>query len=185
MLNSELIRKDLPKFTLESVFKTLTQPKPPGSITRNYHDKSISVLCKGKASGPLLGGNLSLLCATIGTSYLPSFRKRILFLEDLEEPPYRFDRMLTHLWNAGLLQQVAGVAVGINRGCIDPRAHKAGEYRQTLEDVLKERLSPLKIPIVAGLPFGHIPHNATLPVGVVATLNASRGELSIDEAAVR
>ncbi len=77
--------------------------------------------------------------------------------------PYRFDRMLTQLLNAGLLQQVAGIAIGINAGCKDPKARYAKEYRQTLEDVFKERLLPLKVPIVAGLPFGHIPLNATLP----------------------
>jgi muramoyltetrapeptide carboxypeptidase len=183
MLNSELIKDDLPEFTSEGLLRTLTKRVAPGSISRNY-DGTVSVLRRGKASGPLLGGNLSILCATVGTPYMPLFRNRILFFEDLEEPPYRFDRMLTHLWNAGLIQQVAGVAIGINHGCIDPRAAKAKEYRQSLEDVLKERLSPLKIPVVAGLPFGHVPHNATLPIGISATLDADKGRLLIDEPAV-
>ena len=87
--------------------------------------------------------------------------------------------------NAGLLQQVAGIAIGINANCKDPKARNAKEYRQTLEDVFKERLLPLKVPIVAGLPFGHIPLNATLPVGVRATLDAVRGDLLITEPAVK
>ena len=98
--------------------------------------------------------------------------------------PYRFDRMLTHLLNAGLLQQVAGVAIGINHNCRDPKAAKTTEYRQSLEDVFKERLLPLRVPVVAGLPFGHIRHNATLPLGARARLDGDAGDLALTEAAV-
>jgi muramoyltetrapeptide carboxypeptidase len=93
--------------------------------------------------------------------------------------------MLTQLLNAGLLQQVAGVAIGINAGCKDPQARNAKEYRQSLEDVFKDRLLPLKVPVVAGLPFGHIPLNATLPVGARVTLDAVKGDLIIDEPVVK
>ena len=93
--------------------------------------------------------------------------------------------MLTQLLNAGLLQQVAGIAIGINANCKDPKAKTAKEYRQSLEDVFKERLLPLKVPVVAGLPFGHIPLNATLPDGVRATLDGNKGDLIIAEPAVR
>src|SRR6185295_8131382 len=112
------------------------------------------------------------------------FKDRILFFEDLEEPPYRFDRMLTHLLNAGLLQQVSGVAVGTNANCEDPKAKTSKEYRQTLADVLKERLGPLKVPMVMNLPFGHVPLNGTVPVGVRAILDANKCDLIITEAAV-
>jgi muramoyltetrapeptide carboxypeptidase len=100
------------------------------------------------------------------------------------EQPYRFDRMLTHLLNCGLLQQVAGIAIGINHDCTDPKARRAKEFRQTLEDVLKERLMPLKVPVVMGLPFGHVPQNATLPVGARALLDGNNGDLLLVEAAV-
>jgi len=92
--------------------------------------------------------------------------------------------MLTHLLNAGVLQQVAGVAVGINRNCIDPKAKKTKEYRQTVEDVLTERLAALKVPIVAGLPFGHVPPECNVAVGVRAELDGTNGDLVIIEAAV-
>ena len=183
MLHSDFCKKDMPDFTLQSFLNTLTQPYAAGSICKTYHGK-ISVLRRGKASGRLLGGNISLLCTTLGTPYQPSFKKKILFLEDLEEAPYRFDRMLTHLLNAGVLQQVAGVAVGLNRNCIDPQAKKRKQYWQTVEDVLKERLAPLKVPVVAGLPFGHVPLNATLPMGVPAELDGTNGDLTILEPAV-
>jgi len=185
MLNSDFSQKGLPDFTLRSFVNTLMQPSRPGSIRDGYQRKTTAILRRGVASGPLIGGNLSLLCATLGTPDQPSFSKCILFFEDLDEVPYRFDRMLTQLLNAGLLQQVAGIAIGINANCHDPKARNAKEYRQTVEDVFRERLLPLKVPVVTGLPFGHIPLNATLPVGVRATLDAVKGDLVVAEAAVK
>ena len=185
MLNSDFIKKDFPDFTLQSFLKTLMQPSPPGSIRDGYNKKTVAILRRGVVSGPLIGGSLTLLCAALGTPYQPSFKNRILFFEDLDEVPYRFDRLLTQLLNAGLLQQVAGIAIGINANCHDPKARNAKEYRQTLEDVFRERLLPLKVPVVSGLPFGHIPLNATLPIGVRATLDALKGNLVIAEPAVR
>ena len=157
----------------------------PGGITAGYHRKTVRILRRGVARGQLIGGNLTLLCSTIGTPWQPRFKDRVLFLEDLSEEPYRFDRMLTQLWNCGLLQEVAGIAIGINKNCDGPKAKRMKEYRQTLEDVLLERLLPLKIPIVAGLPFGHVPHNATLPVGAGVTLDANAGDLILSHACVR
>jgi len=198
MLNSDFIKDDLPEFTLRSFLQTLMEPKAAGGIRKGSHverggkrsqsrakSSDISILRSGKASGPLIGGNLSILCATLATPYQPSFKNKILFLEDLDEVPFRFDRMLTHLLNAGLLQQVAGIAIGTNKDCFDPKAKGCKEYRQTMEDVFKERLAPLKIPVVVGLPFGHVPMNATLPVGVRATLDGMNGDLIIEESAVK
>jgi muramoyltetrapeptide carboxypeptidase len=193
MLNSDLNHADLPDFTRQSFLRTLTLPlaRPAErgiaslvSIAAGYRRKTIKILRGGVARGQLIGGNLTLLCTTIGTPWQPPFRGCILFLEDLSEQPYRFDRMLTYLLNCGLLQQVAGIAIGLNADCEDPKAKRAKEYRQTLEDVLKERLLPLKIPVVTGLPFGHVPHNATLPVGAQVTLDAERGELLIAQPVV-
>lgn len=184
-LNSDLIKEELVDYTVQNFKRTLSQAAAPGNICQGYREKTVTILQNGIASGPLLGGNLSLLCTTVGTPYQPAFKDRILFLEDIDEPPYRFDRMLTHLLNAGLLQQVAGIAIGLNKNCVEHKASEnKGEYRQTVEDVLKERLVPLRVPVVLGLPFGHVPHNATLPLGVRATLDAIRGDLSITESAV-
>jgi muramoyltetrapeptide carboxypeptidase len=143
------------------------------------------VLHHGKASGRLVGGNLSILCATLGTPFQPSFKQAILFLEEVDEVPYRLDRMLTQLLNAQLLQKIAGIAIGINKNCRDPKSRNLKEYRQTVEDVFKERLLPLRVPIVSGLPFGHTRYNATLPIGSRVSLDADAGDLIIMEAAVR
>jgi len=184
MLNSGFAKDHFPQFTLQSFLRTVMEPSPAGSICQGYERRTVSVLRTGMATGKLVGGNLSVLCTMVGTPYQPVFRGRILFFEDVDEPPYRFDRMLTHLLNAGLLQQVAGIAVGLNERCRDLKARGAKEYRQTLEDVLKERLLPLKVPVVTGLPFGHVSHCATLPVGARTVLNANRGELILSHPAV-
>jgi muramoyltetrapeptide carboxypeptidase len=184
MLNGDFVEHEMPAFTREGLLRTVMQAGAAGSITQGYKKRTVEVLRRGRASGHLVGGNLSVLCAAVGTPFQPSFRRKILLLEDVCEVPYRFDRMLTHLLNAGLLQQVAGVAIGINPDCEDPKARQSREYRQTVADVLKERLGPLKVPVVAGLPFGHIRQNATLPIGVKATLDADRGDLIITEGAV-
>jgi muramoyltetrapeptide carboxypeptidase len=185
MLNSDFVNEDMPKFTLQSFLCLLSEPVAYGNIAQGYRRQTVAVLRRGVARGPLIGGNLTILCTTIGTPWQPDFKGRILFLEDLSEEPYRMDRMLTYLLNAGVLQQVAGIAIGINKDCVDPKAKKAKEYRQTLEDVFRDRLLPLKVPVVMGLPFGHIPHNATLPVGFEVELHANRGELLITRPAVR
>lgn len=184
MPGPDLSLNDLPAFTRNCFTRTLTQPSPPGGICQGYHQSRVTVIAPGRVSGRLAGGNLTLLCSTLGTPFQPSFKRRILFLEEIDEAPYRVDRLLTHLLNAGLLQQVAGIAVGSMNGCKDPRARHSLEYRQTVEDVLRDRLLPLKIPILAGLPFGHATCNATIPCGVAATLDTDLPDLVIDEAAV-
>ena len=191
MLNSDFAHKDMPDFTLQSFLRTLMPDRSGmnstlqfGSVSHGYHRKTVQILRRGLAQGQLIGGNLTLLCNTISTPWQPSFRGRVLFFEDLGEEPYRFDRMLTYLLNCGLLQQVAGIAIGINRDCEDPKAKKTKEYRQTLEDVFRERLLPLKVPVVIGLPFGHVQQNATLPVGAQVVLDGNRGEIFLPKPVV-
>ena len=183
MLNSDFAHKDMPDFTTQSFLRALMRPEAYGDIVAGY-DGKVKTLRGGVVNGQLIGGNLTLLCASLGTPWQPPFRGRILFLEDLDEVPYRMDRLLTQLLNAGLLQQVAGIAVGINKNCFDPNAKTAKEYRQTLEDVFRDRLLPLRIPVVMDLPFGHIPHNVTLPVGAHVTLDATNGRLIVGEPGV-
>lgn len=141
-----------------------------------------SVVASGVAEGWLCGGNLTVLCSLLGTPWMPLMNGAILFLEDVNEPPFRIDRCLTHLENAGVLSGVAGVALGTFHRCEDPLA--GGEWRQTVLEVIRERLGGLGVPVLAGLPFGHVPMNATIPIGTRARLDADAGELRFLESAV-
>jgi muramoyltetrapeptide carboxypeptidase len=129
----------------------------------------------GTAEGILLGGNLCLLTASIGTPDFPDLTGAILLLEDVEEPPYKVDRMLTHLRRAGVLRNVSGIAIGQFTRCADG-------WPVTVADVLTERLSDLQIPILGGLPIGHGDGQLTVPVGVPATLDVAAGTLIVEPA---
>jgi len=185
MLNGGLQSEDVPEFTRASFLRTVMEAKPAGSIVCGYDKASISTVRCGVAEGRLIGGNLSVLCAAIGTPFEPSFKGKILFIEDVNEQPYRLDRMLTQLLNTGLLRHLAGVAVGVNKDCEDDGKDKViEEYRQSPADVMAERLHSLGVPVVMGLPFGHVAFNATIPVGARARLDADNGDLIILESTV-
>jgi muramoyltetrapeptide carboxypeptidase len=130
----------------------------------------------GVAEGPLLVGNLTVATHLLGTPHLPSLRGAILVLEDVGEAPYRLDRMLTHWRLSGALQQLAGLGFGSFSGC-DSETSGFG-----LEQVLRERSADLGIPVLAGLPIGHDPGNAALPIGRRARLDAGRGRLELLQA---
>ena len=137
-------------------------------------------LSGGVASGPLLGGNLTLLHGLLGTPYFPDPRGAILFLEDVGEPLYAVDRMLSHLRLAGALDRIAGVAVG-QFGAMKRRER---DRPMTLEDVLRHYFEPLGVPVVLGFPIGHIESQWTIPIGVRARLDADACSLELLEPAV-
>lgn len=135
----------------------------------------------GKASGRLLGGNLTVLSALMGTPYLPSFDGAILFLEDVEEAEYRVDRMLTQLALSGILRRLAGVVFGQCSRCATASASSGGF---TLADVLARHLRPLNVPAFSGAWFGHISDQLSIPVGVRAEIDADMGTIRILEPVV-
>jgi len=176
MWNGALADPKVPDFTRKSFLRTVMEASPSGSICAGCAGKSVSVLRGGSAAGRLVGGNLSMICASLGTPFAPSFKGKILFLEDVNEQPYRVDRLLTQLWNAGVFSQVAGVIVGdVSKGGPMSPLNPGGEYQQSVADVIKERLSGLRVPVVTALPFGHVDLNATIPVGVRARMIAKKG----------
>ncbi|GAA2155244.1 S66 peptidase family protein [Actinomadura napierensis] len=121
-------------------------------------------LCPGRAEGPLTGGTLTLITALLGTPYAPPPAKgRIVFLEDVTEAPYRIDRMLVQLLQAGWLDGAAGFALGSWERSGDPAE---------LDAVLAARLGPLGAPVLAGVPAGHGPRQGTLELGAPAVLEA-------------
>jgi muramoyltetrapeptide carboxypeptidase len=137
------------------------------------------VFRSGVAEGPLVGGNLSTLVALIGTPHMPHLRGCILFLEDVGEAPYRIDRMLTQLEQAGVFAQAAGVALGIFRKCTPPD----DEPSLTLRQVFADRFASLRVPCAYGFPIGHIAQQLTLPLGVRARMDADARTITLLEPA--
>jgi muramoyltetrapeptide carboxypeptidase len=127
----------------------------------------------GRASGILAGGNLSVLTALCGTRFAPRFRKRILFLEDVGEPTYRLDRMLTQWRDAGWLSGLAGVLLGAFS--VPPRRRFPPD--RDPEQVLREFFEPLGVPVVAGIDAGHVAGKRTLVLGAPATIDTNRARV--------
>ena len=147
----------------------------PVELKARPDEETSAVRVPGAARGPLLGGNLCLLTASIGTPDMPDLRGAVLLLEDVDEPPYKVDRMLLHLRRAGALSDVAGIAVGQFTNCSD-------DWPATVADVLNERLGDLGVPVLGGLPIGHGRDQLAVPLGVPALLDATAGTLTVEPA---
>ena len=129
------------------------------------------VLRPGRAEGHSVGGNLAMLSSSVGTSYEPDFSGSVLFLEEVGEPPYRLDRMLTHLWGSGRLRSVKALICGSLRGC-GPVRERSGRWRE----IVLER-APKGVPIVVDLPFGHGAVNRAFPIGARIEVDTASGEI--------
>jgi muramoyltetrapeptide carboxypeptidase len=128
-------------------------------------------LVGGKATGRLIGGNLTLICATLGTPYAIEAKDKILFLEDTGEAPYRVDRMFSQLRLAGILNDVAGLIVGTFDNTNEAEVAK----------IVRQYCAGLKKPVIVDFPIGHTALNATLPVGALAELNVDKLEVRLLE----
>ena len=131
--------------------------------------------------GRLLGGNLTVLTGLIGTPWLPDFSGAILFLEEVDEQPYRIDRMLTQLAQGGVLARVAGVVFGQCTNCSATSASNGGF---TVSELLDQHLTPLGVPVFQGAQFGHVASQFSLPVGIRAEMDADAGTIRLLEPAV-
>jgi muramoyltetrapeptide carboxypeptidase len=163
------------------VLRAIAAPSPLGLVENPPAGPALRVIRGGRAQGPLVGGNLSLICATMGTPYEIDTRGKILFLEDVGEAPYRMDRMLNQLLLAGKLQAASGIVIGESVGCEQAPGDRPS---LTLYEVLADLLSSLGKPVLYGLAIGHGFYKATLPLGVEAVLDATAGHLEVIEPAV-
>ena len=181
---------DFTEYTRKYFRHALFETNPLGAVTnppetnplRPAH--TLRAIRPGKARGRLEGGNLTLISTTMGTPFEIETRGRILLLEDVDEQPYSIDRMLTQLRLAGKFDGAAGIVFGECKDC-RPRDYKPG-FESTLSfgEVLDEILGKLPVPVLSGLTFGHTGDQLTLPLGAMATLDADKGELTIEEAGV-
>ncbi|BCV20734.1 S66 peptidase family protein [Moorella sp. Hama-1] len=189
-------------YTAESLLRTLTATEPPGPIPTAPGMPAAVTINPGQARGIVTGGNLSLVVATLGTPYEIDTRGKILFLEEVDEAPYRLDRMLTQLHLAGKLYEAAGIVCGHCVGRTDPPRQAPGPAPATTNpsnpspiwsqdlspeaaarEVITARLRPTGRPCFYGLPAGHITHQVTLPLGIHACLDAEACTLTYLETA--
>lgn len=172
-------------YDLETLLAVLTKTQPVGEIKSSktemlHYGSASSAKSESPVSGRLLGGCLSLIAAMMGTPDELDTRGTILFLEDTGTRPYAIDRMLQQLRLAGKFDDVRGIVFGEMTDCV-----QHAEQGYTIQEVLAECTADLGVPVMFGLPSGHSPHgNLTLPLGVTATLDATRGVLRVDESAV-
>jgi muramoyltetrapeptide carboxypeptidase len=145
----------------------------PVVVRRDPLESSAAVEVPGTAHGRLLGGTLTMIETSVGTGDLPDYAGAILLIEDVDEAPYSYDRMLTHLRRVGALRKIAGVAVGqlVNAG-------PPGDFDAPA--VLRERLGDLKVPVLGGLRIGHGVGQLTVPLGVPATIDTAAGTLTVE-----
>jgi len=139
---------------------------------------TVQTLASGVAEGQLVGGNLTMLISSLGTPYEIDTQGKILLIEEVQEEPYKIDKMLSHLWLAGKLQEAAGIVVGYIKN-IDSKRNFFPDYSFTIREVFESRIKPLQIPAIIGLPFGHFDNKLLLPLGVKAELNASLKTLTL------
>jgi muramoyltetrapeptide carboxypeptidase len=133
----------------------------------------LRTLRPGKAAAPLTGGNLTLLAHSIGTPFEVETRRRVLFLEEVNEAPYRVDRLIRQLVLAGKFRGISGLLIG--------RISGAGRSSRTAwERLLLEAVGERKIPVAAAFPAGHGPGNATFPLGVRALFDTASRSVAFD-----
>jgi muramoyltetrapeptide carboxypeptidase len=149
----------------------------PTVLAANPEVATVDVRFGRRAEGILLGGNLSILSSSVGTPFMPDLEGAILLLEEVGEAAYRVDRMITHLLNCGIVQRLAGIALG------DFSVPVSAVSSITPADVLAERLGGLGIPVLGGLPVGHGALNRAVALGAHATLDADEGVLRVAAAA--
>lgn len=142
-----------------------------GYAVRGPGGETLAPLRDGEAEGVLLGGNLALTAALVGTPYLPDLTGAILFVEDVGEPPYRIDGLLARLRLAGVIGRLGGLVFGMFTGAEVP----AGRPTLSVEDVLAHYAPFVDGPVATGLVYGHVRRKSTLPVGVRARLAVGDG----------
>ena len=144
----------------------------------------VTTIVNGKGKGRLVGGNLSLVVSIIGTEYDVDYSGKIVFIEEIGEEPYRIDRMLTQMIQTGKFDKAAGIMMGIFRKCEVKKNSDLTSKSFTLMEVLKDRFSKLKIPVVYGMSFGHVTDKFTIPFGALAELDANNQTFTLLERAV-
>ncbi len=172
MLSSDIGRDDVDPLTKHS-FRQLFQKS---TLTLTDDTSPLKTVVKGKVKGELAGGNLALLTTTLGTPFEIDVKGKLLFIEDVDEEPYRIDRMLNHLQMAGKLSDAAGMLICDFHNCTP----KKREQSLTLKELIEDYIVPEGKPALSGFKIGHSSPNIAVPIGAEAVLDADRKQLTIE-----
>lgn len=170
--------EDFDDFSKKSLLDFIMGKENPKSLS-NPKEEKMGCFYGGRCEGELIGGNLTLICATLGTAYEIDTRGKILFIEDIKEEPYSIDRMLTQLNLAGKFEECEGIILGDFNECIAEYPNKSLTLQQVLEDII----GPLKKPTIHNFMAGHCKPQITLPMGVKVEMDAYRGEITLMDCA--
>ena len=158
-------------WTLDTFFATVERLQRSGEFEAGFDADGP----QARVRGTLWGGNLALVCALLGTPYLPRLRGGILFLEDVNEPAYKIERMLVQLEQAGVLGRQRAILLG----AFDPLTPMPNDNGFSLDGVIARLRERLACPVYTGLPFGHVARKLTLPVGLRIALDAGNGRIEL------
>ncbi len=172
---------EISTYTEEYFWATITSNKKLGKL-KFPEEQKLPNLQKGIASGRLIGGNLAVFAALLGTNYFPNLTGKILMIEDIGELPYRVDRLLNQLRLSGTFKKVKGIILGRFVDCYE---HDLNKKTLTLGEVISDYVATLKIPSIYTFPHGHIKDFVTIPFGLKINLNATKGTVEFMEAAVK
>ena len=178
------------EYSIDNFKYVLMEPQPKLTLfdadesnNKNNAYKPVTIR-SGKATGQLVGGNLSLVVSVIGTPYDVDTNGKIIFIEEVGEEPYRIDRMLTQMLEAGKFKNAAGVACGVFAHCTPKSSESGIDNSLSVIEVLFDRLYDLGIPVAYGMSFGHINNKFTLPFGINAEFDSLAQTLTLLEPAV-
>ncbi len=167
---------DFTKDYTTTMFQNLIAVLDHPTLTYDFSaEKDVETLQKGIAQGTLIGGNLCLMTVLLQAVGIPYFKDTILLLEDVNEPLYELDRLLTTLAIGGVFKHVNGVIIGHIKPVND-------ESEADIKALFKHVLAPLNIPVLYGVPFSHVAPRRTIPIGTQATLDATLKTMVIDKA---
>ena len=173
--------KEVSTYTEENFWRMMTSNKKPGRIKISKINR-LSLISPNEVSGIIVGGNLAVFTSLLGTGYLPDLKNKILFLEDISEPPYKIDRMFNQLKLNKVFKNVKGIILGSFVDCYEPDVKKK---TLTLEEICDDYLRTMNIPVIRSFPHGHIKDMLTLPIGTRIKLNSRKGFVEFMESGVR
>lgn len=173
--------KEISSYTEQNFWRLITSSKKPGKVILPDKDNLVTIT-PGVAEGNVVGGNLAVFVSLLGTKYLPDLKNKILFLEEINEPPYKIDRMLNQLKLNNVLKKVRGIILGTFTECIEIDKDKK---TLTLQEVWEDYFRDFRIPVINSFPHGHIKDLFTLPIGSKIKLNATKGFVELIESGVR